>query len=102
MNLREMRCDNVRSVLLKIHRWIGPDRQPWTNIYIIWTIYFHNGPMLGVPGQLVVMTEGIVLLILSITGSWIWVLRRRKAWACALGLTPSYNPIPTPPRRART
>ena len=77
------------------------DKQPWTNSYVIWLIFLHNGQMFGLPGRFVVMMEGITLLILSITGPWMWVLRRRKAWARALGLIPASDQSLAPPRRAR-
>jgi uncharacterized iron-regulated membrane protein len=75
---------HISAIDGKVLSAFDTDRQPWTNSYVIWLIFFHNGQMFGTVGRVVVALEGIVLLMLTITGPWMWVLRRRKAWARAL------------------
>jgi uncharacterized iron-regulated membrane protein len=60
-----------------------PHHQPWANSYVLWIIFFHNGQMFGATGQFVVMMEGIVMLMLCVTGPWVWVLGKRRSGAKA-------------------
>jgi uncharacterized iron-regulated membrane protein len=60
-----------------------PHNQPWANSYVLWIIFFHNGQMFGAPGRLVVMIEGIVMLMLCVTGPWVWVMGKRRSQAKA-------------------
>jgi uncharacterized iron-regulated membrane protein len=69
-----------------------PHTQPWANSYVLWIIFFHNGQMFGAPGQLVVMAEGVVMLMLCVTGPWVWVLGKRRSAAKVRAST--YAPAP--------
>jgi uncharacterized iron-regulated membrane protein len=55
-----------------------PQRQPWGNNLVLWLIFFHNGQMFGPIGQAVVLGLGLVLLGLSVSGPWMWILGRRS------------------------
>jgi uncharacterized iron-regulated membrane protein len=55
-----------------------PQHQPWANTLVLWLIFFHNGQMFGAIGQGVVLAMGLVLLVLSVSGPWMWLLGRRR------------------------
>ncbi len=56
-----------------------PQRQPWGNNSVLWLIFLHNGQMFGSIGQATVLVMGLVMLVLSITGPWVWLLGRRRS-----------------------
>jgi uncharacterized iron-regulated membrane protein len=54
-----------------------PDRQPWTDsLFGVWLIWFHNGGMLGLPGNILNVAAGLILASLFPTGIYIWWRKR--------------------------
>ena len=54
-----------------------PDRQPWTDsLFGVWLIWFHNGGMLGLPGNILNVAAGLILASLFPTGLYIWWRKR--------------------------
>jgi uncharacterized iron-regulated membrane protein len=81
----EATLDGVTGKVLSA---FDPRRQTWTNSYVLWIIFFHNGQMFGPAGQVAVMAEGVVMLMLCVTGPWVWVLRKRRSLAKAKASRP--------------
>jgi len=54
-----------------------PARQPWTDsLFGVWLIWFHNGGMLGLPGNILNVAAGLILASLFPTGIYIWWRKR--------------------------
>lgn len=49
----------------------------------IWQFPLHSGQAFGLPGRVLVCIAGVLPLILSITGLWLWLRRRRLRAAMA-------------------
>jgi len=71
----------VDAVTGQVVSAFDPQRQPWGNTLVLWLIFFHNGQMFGAIGQGVVLAMGLVLLVLSVSGPWMWLLGRRRSSA---------------------
>jgi uncharacterized iron-regulated membrane protein len=57
------------------------------NTVIVWMYPLHSGQAFGVPGRLFILLVGLVPVLLSLTGFWIWRQKRRKS-----------KPVPAMPR----
>jgi len=52
----------------------------------------HSGSLLGVPGRVLVATASLLLPFFTITGLWLWLLRRRNEASRARLVSPRHKP----------
>lgn len=58
-----------------------PARLPTPNTILDWAYTVHTGEALGLLGRLFALASGIVLLLFSVSGFWLWLSRTRQARA---------------------
>jgi len=61
-------------------RYLG-DREPWrgtaADIFVQAQFPLHSGRILGLPGRILISVMGLVVAMLSVTGVYIWLKKRR-------------------------
>ncbi|RJG14876.1 PepSY-associated TM helix domain-containing protein [Massilia cavernae] len=61
-----------------LHRESAADTGAPGNTLITWMYPLHSGQAFGTPGRLFIMAVGLVPVLLSLTGFWIWRQKRRN------------------------
>jgi len=72
---------HVSAVNGTILSTFDPHKQPAANSIALWMVFLHNGQMLGTIGQVIVLLTGLTLTLLTVTGIWMWAIRKRNAFA---------------------
>jgi uncharacterized iron-regulated membrane protein len=72
---------HVSAITGEIVSVFDPHTQPVANASVLWIIFLHNGQMLGKVGQFIVMCLGATLTMLSVTGIWMWLIKKRNGFA---------------------